>query len=443
MKSARILLLSILAISCAIVPARAAVPIRLPVPQVQSYRSASIVLAADATARLSGAQIFIRAGLDRQTSAQNGLAALVAQSILLTPVRPSNLGLRDAVAAQGGSVDFVIDGGFVRFYLEGIAGAFERALVPLFATALAHPNFEPVMLAQARAELDAKIADDQKIPLTVGLEMLNASFFTGSNAGLPPYGLPGTLAQQSGTDAARFYAANYRSGGAVVSAVGAFANGGSQSLRSIVDALAPGSSDPVPVRIPALRGSARRLVTHRDIAVPWVVAQFPAPPLTSPDFGAMLVLASFLERTTQDVAANPTITSARFAERAVGSFYNFDERPASVVLYINGGLGDPTRPLSTALSVMQIFANSKLAGDIGKMKTIAAGSYLEGASSLEDRAWLAGVFVSQGLTPDYAAHALQAIADVRAADLQRVARGYLANPTLAVVLPRDTNASQN
>ncbi len=117
--------------------------------------------------------------------------------------------------------------------------------------------------------------------------------------------------------------------------------------------------------------------------------------------------------------------------------YNFDQQPANVVLFINGGFGDPSRPFGTALSVVQIFARSKISGDLSTMKSIAAGTYIDAAGSLEDRAWFAGVFAAQGVSPDFLARGLDAIRTVKAADLQRVARVYLGNPNVALVLPRD------
>ena len=79
---------------CASLPARAAGPIVLQQP--------------DASADLAGTEVLLQAGLDRQTAKQNGLAALVAQAILRTPVQGS-VALEDAVAANGGSITYAVD----------------------------------------------------------------------------------------------------------------------------------------------------------------------------------------------------------------------------------------------------------------------------------------------------------------------------------------------
>lgn len=412
-------------------PATAA-PIALPPATLSDHSGAKILRQLDGRNSLVGVQLVVRAGLDRQGATQSGLAALTAACIVRTA--------QDALLARGGSLSYTVDGNDIRFYLEGVKERFAGELLPVFEASLAHPKIDSASVNAARDDLDRKIHDNQKIPLTVGLEMLSAALITDSNAGMPQYGLPATLAGFTAADVAAFFARNYRRGGAIVSADGGLDAVPAPALNALIDTLADGSSSAVPAHIARLQGSQHRLIAHRDIAVPWLVAQFPAPPVTSKDFGAMLVLTSFLERTAAEVAENPSITTKGFAERAVGTFYNFDERPANLVLYINGGFGDPTRPFNTAMAVIQIFARSKLAGNIGQMKTIAAGSFVDGISSLEDRAWLAAVFASQSSSTDYVTAGLDAIGRVTPADLQRVARTYLENPNVAIILPRDVQS---
>ena len=429
-------LLVLLTVALAVCGANAqAIPLRVQPPVVSSYAGAKIVTQREVANPLAGMYVFIRAGLDRQTPRQNGLAALVAQCILQTPV--AGHPLRDALLAHGGSVNFTMDGRWVRFYVEGVSANFAAGILPLFETALEKPDFSVVNIGAARAELQRRIAEEEKIPLDVGMQMLNASFYTDSDAGLPQFGLPGTLAGFTGADAEKFHAMYYRRGGALVSADGGLDAVTDAQLSRVLDALPAGVTQAAPVQFGKGSFAGRHLITHRDVSAPWLVAQFRAPSIDSRDFGSMLVLASFLERTTAQVAENPSITTKALAQRAVGTIYNFDERPASVVLYINGGFGDPSRPFSTVLSVIQIFARSKITGDLAGMKSIAAGSYLDEAGSLDDRAWLAGVFAMQNLPPDYVGRGLNAIAAVRPADLQRVARTYFDNPNVAVVLPRD------
>jgi hypothetical protein len=154
----------------------------------------------------------------------------------------------------------------------------------------------------------------------------------------------------------------------------------------------------------------------------------------------MLVLAAFLRRTISDIAQVPGVVSPTFASRSVGSVYVYDRVPSSLVIYVNGGLiGNPSRTFATALSVVNVLAATTLQGSIEEFKAAAAGDFANNATTLETRTWLAAVFSRESTSPDFINRALAAISATTPADVQRVARTYLGNPTIALVLPRNSN----
>ena len=122
----------------------------VPAPTMESTGGTTIVRQLDANASLVGVEVVVRAGLDRQTMKQNGLAAFTAQTILRTPVGSPPAPLQDAIAARGGSLRFTVDPGDVRFYVEALASDASTVL-DLFRTALAAPDFSPAVVHDARA----------------------------------------------------------------------------------------------------------------------------------------------------------------------------------------------------------------------------------------------------------------------------------------------------
>lgn len=409
----------------------------VPVAGVESVAGATIVNQPDSSATLVGVAVVVRAGLDRQTLKENGLAALVAETILRTPV--AGMPLEDAIAAHGGSVRFIVDPSDVRFYIEALA-ADAPAVLDLFRTALAAPDFSPATVREARSTLVRQIAQTQQIALQVGLDMLNAASSPQANAGLPQLGTPNSLAQFFSGDARTFYQRYYRRGGVLVSAAGRLDSLPAGALAALASALPEGSTAAVSVRTPALSGATREIVAHRDIASPWLIAQYPAPRVDSRDFGPMLVLAAFIRRTLSDIAQVPGVVSPTFASRSVGAVYAYDRAPANLVLYVNGGLnGNPSRAFATALSVVNVLAATRLQGSIEEFKAEAAGDFANDATTLETRTWLAAVFSRESSSPDFINRALEAISATTPDDIQRVARTYLGNPMIALVLPRGTN----
>ncbi|HXO17874.1 MAG TPA: insulinase family protein, partial [Candidatus Dormibacteraeota bacterium] len=435
----------VVALALAVVPFCAqAAGIAVPTPTLESAGGATIVRQSDDAASLVGVAVVVRAGLDRQTMKQNGLAALAAETILRTPValrqaQTPSVSLRDAVAARGGSVRFTVDPSDVRFYVEALADD-APAVLGLFRSALASPDFSPATVREARSSLTRQIAASQQVALQVGLDMLNAASSSQANAGLPELGTPASLAQFFSGDVRAFYRAYYRRGGALVSAAGKLDVLAPDALASLAAALPDGSTAPVPVHVPALRGTTREIVAHRDISSPWLIAQYPAPKVDSNDFGPMLVLAAFVRRTLSDIAQVPGVVTPTFASRSVGAVYAYDRAPPSLVLYVNGGLiGNPSRAFATALSVVNVLAATRLQGSIDEFKAEAAGDFANGATTLETRTWLAAVFSRESASPDFINRALAAISATTPDDVQRVARTYLGNPTIALVLPRGTN----
>ncbi|HVR46855.1 MAG TPA: insulinase family protein [Candidatus Binatia bacterium] len=435
----RFLLASCLAaaLATALPTAARAASVSIPVPTVENAGGTVIVRQSDGAASLVGVTLIVRAGLDRQTMRQNGMAALVAETIVRTPI--NGVALEDAVAARGGSIRFTIDPGDVRFYVEALAED-APAVLELFRAALAAPDFSAVTIRDARGVLVRQIAQVQQVALQVGIDMLNAASSRQANAGLPELGTPASLAQFFAEDARSFYRAYYRRGGAVVSAAGRLDSLAPQALAALAGALPAGTTSPVAVRVPQLNGATHEIVAHRDIASPWLIAQYPAPNVNSRDFGPMLVLASFVRRTLSDIAQVPGVVSPTFASRSVGTVYAYDRAPATLVLYVNGGLiGNPSRAFATALSVVSVLAASRLQGSIDEFKAEAAGDFANDANTLETRTWLAAVFSTGSASPDFINRALAAISATTPEDLQRVARSYLGNPTIALVLPRGTN----
>ena len=93
----------------------------VPPPSIDTVAGTTVLQQLDSAASLAGVTLVVRAGLDRQTMKQNGVAALVAETIMKTPVGTPAMPLEDAVAARGGSVRFTVDPGRRSFLRRGAA----------------------------------------------------------------------------------------------------------------------------------------------------------------------------------------------------------------------------------------------------------------------------------------------------------------------------------
>jgi predicted Zn-dependent peptidase len=183
----------------------------------------------------------------------------------------------------------------------------------------------------------------------------------------------------------------------------------------------------------AFGSTPKRIVTQRDIGVPYVMLGFAAPSIGDKDFGAMLVVRSLLS----DVFDRQSATTLPAYARTVGVLYNYDTKPASLAMYINGQQVEPTAGLSTVDEVLKDISGKALTpGLLKRYKAIAHGEWETESISLADQAWSISTFVEQGADPDYAQTALAAIDATSAADVLRVAQAYLQKFTVALIVPR-------
>ncbi len=392
----------------------------------------------DSDAPVSGVQIFVAAGLDREAANNNGVASLVAESILRTPVSATGkaadaLPVRDLIEASGGSITYTVDGRSVHYYLEGRSENL-ATLVALFGKAVAAPDFSPATLAEARKSLLARVGEFEGNALSVGIQMFRRSYYA-TGAGAPAMGTSATLAALSSADVAAFYRANYKRAAISSSAVGRLAPQLGDALKALALGLPDGPVSAVSERARTIPGQAPRIIAHRDVSAPWVIVGFAAPAPNSRDFGAMLVLESLLS----DAFERSSATTLGFIEKSVGAFYLYDSTPASLVVYVNGTQVDPTIALRELLVVSRSLSLKPLgAAALRHFKTAAEGQFLTDSVDLSDRAYLLGTFASQGLGSDSINAALQALESTTPADVQRVAKTYLQRYIVALVLPRQT-----
>jgi predicted Zn-dependent peptidase len=410
-----------------------AAPPQFPKAVASDLAPAKFISESDAGARVSAVTIFVTAGLDRQTAATSGVAALTAECVVRTPV--DGVPVRDAIASRGGTLQYTVDGNSTHFYIEGRS---ERlpALVATFARALSSPDVSPATLTPARASLAARINESEGVALSVGIDMFRRSYYGGA-AGLPALGTTASLASLASGDVASFYKENYRRGGMTASAVGLIAPALSEALRGLVAGLPAGAPAAIALKPRLIPENAPRIVARRDVAAPMVVVGFGAPAPASKDFGAMLILESLISNSFERTSA----TTLAFGERSVGAFYLYDGAPASLVIYVNGNRVDPTIAIRELFIVSRALELKPLGADaLRHFKSVAEGTFLTESVSLSDRSYLLGTFSNQGLGSDALNAALASLEATTPADLQRVAKRYLQRYIIALVMPRSSPA---
>jgi predicted Zn-dependent peptidase len=383
----------------------------------------------DDGAQLVGLQLVVSAGTARESATQSGLAALTAQTLLLG--RVDGASLADRIGAAGGSIDYSVDPGVVRFAIEVLPSALPTVCAEL-AQAIASPDTSPATIAAARAAVGARVDDDERNPVTVGLEMLRNSYYRGS-AGAPAFGSRASLAGLGPADVAAFFAAHYVRGNAFATATGRVDAAAGAAAGTVLAAFPAGTEPPPELDVQAFSAEPKHVVTQREIGVPFVLVGFAAPAMSDGDFAGMLVLRSLFE----DIASRQSSTTPAPFERGILVVYAYDVKPATFTVAINGSQLDPSAGLTVMQAILKTAATKALGDDVvERYKESARGEWALEAQTLTDRAWQIGAAVNEGADPATAQNVAAAIDRVTPADLLRLVKAYLQHYTVALVLPR-------
>jgi predicted Zn-dependent peptidase len=390
----------------------------------------------DLNATLAGVQIILPGGLDRQASQQNGFAALLGEVVAQTPVTSGErpMPLRAAIAQLGANLTVSVEPQYVRYYVEGSPTTI-RAALALLGGALAAPDFSHATISRARKTLASRIIDADESPFGVLAEMLRRSYYTGSGAGYAPLGSLSVVSNANSAALKKFWSDNYRSGGATIAAAGRVDADVARAAQAVIAQLPTGSPAALTQQIIAPTDPPARIVTHRDVALPWIGVGFAAPQVGAKDFAAMLVVQSIMSTLgqTDSIVSRPALL------RPINAIYQYDVKPANFIIYASGtGIG-------TTAGWREIFQATDVLADkaldpsvIQRYRTLARGQFVIDNMTLEDRSALVGWVARMGLDPDYPNSVLAAIDVVSPADVQRVVKVYLQKYTFALVLPRTT-----
>jgi zinc protease len=381
-------------------------------------------------APIANAQVFLPAGLAQQSPDQAGVAAVTAANVLRTTVE-NGQHLADLAIAAGGSITYTVDPEATRFEIQSSSAELPR-LVRDLTQAIAKPD--PSQFAAARDEVVSAARDAEKIPALVAYAMVRQVRYQGTGFAYPQGGRAFTLARLTSADMQRF-AARYQHGtGTVVALAGALADADINAIDADFAAWPAGAASPAPSNSPAKRQT--EIVAHRNVPAPWLAIGFAAPSQYSKDFAAMLVIQALLGRGGDVHAMSFGSAGSAGAEDYVGAFYQYEARPGSFVIFLNGGSGDiDAAARQVEQGVLRLRTEPLPSALVERARALALGDYFLSVTSLGDAAWLLGRSASSPEGVAFENALAGRILAVNAADIQRVAKQYLGDSTIAVVLP--------
>jgi len=420
-----------------VVPAAAATTERFPpvVIDTLSITDGQILTERDPGALVGAATLSILAGLDRQQTTQSGIAALVGEILLQTPVsfHQRMMPLVDAVSAIGGTIHVEMVGGERLNFVIEARSADLAPVLRLVAQVLLAPAFDTTAVQQAKDRLVARLRTQSNNGDAIATEAFREGYYRSSNAGLPTFGTIAQLNRLTPLDAQAFFFSAYRRTGTLLSLVGDETDATMQAAKMVIAALPTGASQPAVIDQRATLSPNTKIISYRNNAMPWIVVGFPAPNATSQDFGAMLLFSTFLETALLPDLASLTLDPSL---RPVTVRYDYYSHPATMFVSIDGGGAEPLLALRRITLVVNDFARRELDDQsLLALKQLALGRFITENLHPEERASAIAVLAGSGLGADARNVVLRRIEAVTSADLQQVVRRYCAKYTLSMVVP--------
>ncbi|MDQ6781399.1 MAG: insulinase family protein [Candidatus Eremiobacteraeota bacterium] len=400
-----------------------------PVSVERLSNGVAIVSQPAAHSQLIGAQVFLQTGLMQQPPDKAGIAAIAASLVMRTPVEGGQT--LDQIATRlGASVSYTLDPTATRFYIEARPDDFPRLLHDL-RDALRHPSL--AAFAQQQAKTSSDTADLSKSPLEAAYAMVRRVRYAGTAFALPDSGSALSLANISSADVQQYVLAAQHAGGTVVALAGSITSDALDATKREFSDFSMAAASTVPPVHNEQR--TRQIVAHRDVASPWIAVAYPAPNQYSADFASMLVIEALLGQ-GGDVHALAFGSNSATPTDFLGAFYQYEADPGSLIVFLDGSssnVDQAVRDLKTG--VTRLRDHTLPAGLVDEAKHLALGNYYLSTGNLNQLSWLLGRAYLSPEGVQFENTLPQRIARVSAAQIRRIAQRYLAQETVAIVLP--------
>lgn len=394
----------------------------------------TVVVRENPAAPVVALTLFIGVGSRDETAETNGVSALLGRVLLKGTRTRSALALAQAADDAGGTLESGTDQEYSELRARGLARHWP-ALIELLHDVATAPAFAADEIERERETLLAQIRSLEDQPFQVANRLLSRAIYGAHPYGLPTSGEPESVARLS-RDALVRHFETFLAPERMVLAVS-----GQVSTREVVREVARvfGSLEPRggerPAPPPPPGAVTPRVTESRPTQQTQLLVGFLAPPIGHPDYAALKVANAILGAGMSGRLFR-TLRDEEGLAYAVGSFYPTRRGTSRVVIYIGtapGNLSQAERGIERELARLR--DEPVPADELARGKAFLAGSFELDLRTNARQSFYLGFFELMGVGHAYVAGYGERLLAVTETDVQRVARRYLAEPTVAIVGP--------
>jgi zinc protease len=380
------------------------------------------------------ASLFVRVGSRWETEQDAGISHLMQQVLLKGTTTRSALEIAETAEGLGGGISASADVDFSELRATALARNWKKML-ELMADVALRPTLPDAEIDGERKAMLTALRSRQDQPFPLAMDTVMSRVYGDHPYGRPVLGRPAALERIDRAALLAYHQRFYRAPRMIL------AVSGDVSAREVMAEVArrfataaAGEGEPEPT-LPAAVARADRTVLVRPAAQAQVLVAFLAPPTSHPDYAAVKVLTTALG----GGMAGRLFTEVRDKQGlAYSTGGAYPSRLGPGVLYMQLGTAPANQARAEAAMLGELDRIRRDPVNPGELNR--AKAYLLGQFALDRRtnarlAWYDAFFEVLGVGPDFADRYTRDVEAVTADDLLRVARIYLAAPTIVTLGP--------
>jgi zinc protease len=380
--------------------------------------------------------LMVRMGTRWETPETAGLSNFVHAVMVKGTTRRSGSDLAETVAGLGGKLSASGEVDYSEIRASALS-RFWRELLGLTAELALEPKLAPEEVDRERAFVLSRVQRRRDNAPSRAFDEFYALLYGPHPYGLPTLGTPESLARFDHAAVVARYRAFYRPDRMVLAVSGqvpvAEVLAEAQRLFGAMPAERSANLDtPHP---PPVSAGQRRVIEQAAQQTQILVGGL-APPLDHPDHAAVKVLSTVLGG---GMAGRlfVELRDKRALAYTATAFYEPVKEPGALILYL-GTTPQTAAQAEQALlaEVTRIKRDPVSEADLTRAKGYLLGRYAMDRRTSERLAWYLAFYDIEAVATDYPERYRAAVQAVSAADIQRVARAYLATPVTVVLGPR-------
>jgi zinc protease len=380
------------------------------------------------------ASLFVRVGSRWETEQDAGISHLLQQVLVKGTTTRSALEIAETAEGLGGGISASADVDFSELRATALARNWKKML-ELMADVALRPTLPDAEIDGERKAMLTALRSRQDQPFPLAMDTVMSRVYGDHPYGRPVLGRPAALERIDRAALVAYHQRFYRAPRMIL------AVSGDVSAREVMAEVARrfataagGEGEPEPT-LPAAVARADRTVLVRPAAQAQVLVAFLAPPTSHPDYAAVKVLTTALG----GGMAGRLFTEVRDKQGlAYSTGGAYPSRLGPGVLYMQLGTAPANQARAEAAMLGELERIRRDPVNPGELNR--AKAYLLGQFALDRRtnarlAWYDAFFEVLGAGPDFADRYARDVEAVTADDLLRVARTYLAAPTIVTLGP--------